>query len=117
MSDGPIVLFSGEAIAAPGANTTFAAFTMVRRGAGVRVTIMLATSSVLNLRSDSTVDYDGGLNASVALTASDIHAFDVPSLAKYVPGSSSTLVSYGLRVETNGIIQLCTVTELLTSEF
>lgn len=112
--------YQAVALAAPGANTSFASFTMAAPGHGVRIVINLATASVLNL-------YDGtrtrGLNSSVALTAGDEFTFDLPALPMVAPtggidpGPTGTPVTYALRVETDSIINAVSIVEMPTGAF
>ena len=92
--------------AAPGANTNI--FTAINPKSGtnrMRVSICLAVSSVLNLRSDDGVTgFDQGLNASNALNAGDLYEFEWSTI------QSNT---YSLRVETDGVIQTCIVDDIV----
>ena len=115
--------YQARALAAPGANTSFASFTLSHPVASVRITIALATASVLNLFStDGTTGYTHGLLSSATLTAGDLYAIDVPGLTRYVPSggkvvtSAGTEITYSLRIETNGVVQVVSIVELPTGD-
>lgn len=90
-----------HALAAPGADTDFPAavasgFKGVTGGA-FRITVALATTSVLNLRvTDGSTPYTQALNDNTALTAGNLYTFVVGCHADY---------TYAFQVETDSIIQ------------
>jgi len=94
-------------VTAPGTNTDI--FTKISPKDGVyswRVTVALAVSSVFNVSAtDGTTAYTWGLNASAALNAADLYAFE----HAVSPG-----VTYSYQVETDGIVQMLTVDELVS---
>lgn len=109
MSDSMRTRFVGHGVAAPGANTDIIGsdITPDRNGA-FRVTVVLATASVLNVMiDDGTNSYACGLNESNALQAGDLYTFTF-SVAKQN--------GYNFQVETNGIIQVLQVDEVSGGE-
>lgn len=90
-------------IAAPGANTNMLATSVVPAHVGkMRVTIRLATASVLNViivLSDTT-SVTCGLNGSAALAAGDLYSFEFGC-----HGGNS----YNFQVETDGVISVLQV--------
>ena len=102
--------------AAPGANTNIltASITPSQTASAYRVTVALATASVFNVFCDSGTDYTFGLNGSTALNAGDLYTF-VFGVTHNTDGSlgTGTAVAYNFRVETDGVIQLLLVDEIL----
>ena len=124
VAGGSITRYEARVLAAPGANTSFAAFVMGRYDAGVRITISLTTASVLNLIStDGTTAYTSGLKDSETLSAADEHVINVPALPVNKPGTglgtgtAAVAMAYALQVETDSVIRYVRIDELLTSEF
>ena len=96
------------ALAAPGANTNMltTGLTPVYPVSAFRVTVRLATTSVFNLHStDGTTAYVTGLNNSVALAAGDLYTLSF--------GVNNSL-TYNFKVETDGIIAMLQVDEVVT---
>lgn len=92
---------------APGANTNIlsTALTPIRNDSVFRITVCLATASVLN----TTVTSSGttktiGLNASSALQAGDMYTFSFGVRSTY---------TYNFQVETDGVINLLLVEEVV----
>ena len=94
-------------LAAPGADTD--AFTVIKPKTGVyawRVTVALTVSSVFNVSAtDGTTAHIWGLNASAALNAADVYTFE---------HAVDPDVSYSYQVETDGIVEMLTVDELIS---
>src|SRR5687768_1354605 len=99
-------LVTKYALAAPGANTDFGAFTPQYPVSQVRMSIAVTTSTILNLSvTDGTTGYILGLNGSVALAAGDLYTFTFPisklSAGGDVVSASSKALSYAFQVETD----------------
>lgn len=103
---GILKIYRGFNIPAPGANTNiFEPVTPYSTASTLRITIVLATSSVLNLTvTQGATTMTCGLNKSVALAAGDLYTFCV---------GCSKDNSYSLRVETDGIINVLQVDEII----
>lgn len=107
MADAKRVAFVYEG-SAPGANTNILASnitpTTPSKATAYRITVVLETASVFNVRvTDGTTANTWGLNASAALTASDLYTFTI--------GVHPTL-QYNFQVETDGVIGLLLVEEV-----
>ena len=94
-------------VPAPGADTDI--FTKISPKDGVyawRVTVALTVSSVFNVSAtDGTTAHIWGLNASAALNAADVYTFE---------HAVDPDVSYSYQVETDGIVEMLTVDELVS---
>ena len=100
-------LSNSYTVAAPGANTDIlaTALTPLWDASTFYVYAVLATTSVLNYtETDGTTLYTVGLNKSVGLGSGDGYLFKFPT----VKGNS-----YNFQVETDGIIQVMRVTEVV----
>lgn len=111
---------TAHALAAPGANTSFLGTTVTADGvAGLRpsgqatayrVTISLATSSVLDVYvTDGSTAYTIHLNGGTALTASCFYTFTF-GVSKTTNGT--TALVYQLRVATDSVIQQLAIDEV-----
>ena len=91
-------LVSKHALAAPGANTdAFTAVTPHATASTLRLTISLATTSIVDLRiTDGTTAYSIALNAAVALVASQLYVFSF---------GCGIGLTYSIRVRTDSVIQ------------
>lgn len=91
---------------APGANTTFSTFKVSPVCGMVRITVCLATTSVLNLTcTDATTAYVNGLNGSVALAAGDVYGWTFPLRYTSNGDDAGTVLTYGFQVETDSVIR------------
>ena len=94
-------------LAAPGSNTNI--FTAIGPKAGSynwRVCVALTTSSVFNISAtNGTTGHIFGLNASAALNAADIYCFE------HAVDQANT---YSYQIETDGIVEMLTVDELVS---
>lgn len=93
-------------VPAPGANTNILATSLTpKQGvAAFRVTVVLATGSVFNLRTtDGTTAFTSHFNGGVALAAASVYTFTF--------GVTSGL-TYNFQVETDGVIRLLQVDEV-----
>ena len=100
---------------APGANTNISftdasgasvtTFKVPEDATALRVTVSLATSSVLDLRvTDGSTAYTQHLNGGVALAAGTLYTFTVGA-RRYSTQSGTTELSYAFRVVTDSVIQ------------
>ena len=98
-------LYSAFELAAPGSNTSFAAFTPFYTTSFVRIAIRPVTGTVVNLIVTSgATSVVCGLNASTVVAAGDLKTFDpVPVHSEF---------SYALQVETDGVISYVSIVEL-----
>ena len=102
-------VYSGDA---PGANTDILAadVTPTINGSVFRVTVCLGTASVFNVvETDGTQAFTEGLNSSVALNAGDRYTF--------ILGSTRTDNTYNFQVETDGVIRVLQVEEVVQESF
>ena len=102
-------------LSAPGANTAiFTAISPVDQNAYWRIQIALTTSSVVNITvTDGTTTHKFGLNDDVAITAATPFTQDV-RVPRYIDSenaSTTSLLSYSLELETDGVVELLTVDE------
>lgn len=106
---------------APGANTDILAsdFKVGYTASAIRITVQLATSSVLNLMvSDGTNTEALALNGNTALTAAALHTFVVGArrtdtgVGRVDKSSSDTELSYNFQVETDSVITYLVVDEI-----
>jgi hypothetical protein len=75
------------------------------------MTIALTTSSVVNVTcTDGSTTHKWGLNASAALNAADLYTFTF-AIPKSDAGETLTL-TYNIEVETDGVIETLTLTEV-----
>ena len=104
-SDGRI-LYQAEALASPGNDTNFAAFTLPTGWglAKVRFGVELETASVLNWSMSSTLvsEVASGFKESATLNAGDSYSFDL-TLARL--DASDNEITYGLQLESTGIVR------------
>jgi len=110
-------------LAAPGANTDFVTdFTVAKHCTSLRIAVCLATSSVLNLMmvdagATSANVLAAGLNGNVALTAGALYTFSVPVTrtedGEADDATGSNVINYNFQVETNGVINLLIVDEMV----
>lgn len=112
---------TAHALAAPGSNTSFLSTSVTADGTtGItpsahanawRVTISLATSSVLDVYvTDGSTAYTLHLNGGTALTASCLYTFTFGVSATKQDGA--TALVYQLRVATDSVIQQLAIDEV-----
>lgn len=104
---------------APGANTNILATGVKVSGhaSAIRLTVVLATSSVFNYTvTDGTTAFTVGLNSSAALNAGDAYTFTFDARRyksqPYTDGTTAEL-TYNFQVETDGVIRQLFVTEVI----
>jgi|6_EtaG_2_1085325.scaffolds.fasta_scaffold04341_6 hypothetical protein len=114
MADKTRFVYAGYSLSAPGASTDI--FTKKAPGAAARawrITIALTVSSVLNMTAtDGSTAHAWGLNASLPLEAADLYVFEVP-VKGTMDDSSNASVTYSLQVETDGVIEVLLIEEII----
>lgn len=99
-------LHRGYNISAPGANTNIisTSLTPYEKVSTMRVTVVVATTSVFNVTmTQGATTFTCGLNSSVALVSGDLYTFN------FECGSDTT---YNFQVETDSIIRVLEVSEV-----
>ena len=94
-------------LAAPGANTAILTsnLTPAEGATLIRVGVALAAGSVFNITAtDGATAHKWGLNASAALQAADYYSFEVVA---------DRTLAYNFEVETDGIIELLIVDDIV----
>ena len=112
-------LVTGFNLSAPGANTNILA-TSIKvspHAVALRITVCLATASVFNVMvSDGTTTFALGQEKSTALNAGDSYTFTLGARRykshPYVEGTTTEL-TYNFQVETDGVIRILFVEEVL----
>ncbi len=109
-----IAFASVHAGSAPGANTDiFTAKSVGPNASAIRLTICLTTSSVVDVRvTDGSTAYSQHLNGGTALTAACLYTFTFGA-RRFANNSSSTLLTYSIRVATDSVIQTLNVEEVV----
>lgn len=100
--------------AAPGANTAiFGGIAPTTAFATFRVTVALATASVLNMTETPSggTKKTYGLNGSVPLAANDEYEFNI-QVVKFSTLGGTTAMSYDFEVETDSVLNKLIVEEL-----
>ena len=110
---GCVAFASVHAGAAPGANTDcFTAKSVGPNASALRITICLTTTSKVDLRvSNGTTAYSQHLFANADCTAGCVYtcAFGVRRFAN----NGTTLLTYSIRLQTDGIIQTLNLEEVI----
>ncbi len=112
---GIVALATVYAGAAPGINTNILStgVQVSPSASAIRVTVVLATSSVFNFTvTDGTTAYTVGLNASAALNAGDAYTFVFGARRYKSQPNGSVELTYNFQVETDGVINLLFVEEV-----
>lgn len=93
-------------LAAPGANTDILSTALTPTyGAAWRVTVCLTTSSVFNMTiTQGSTTFTCGINSSVALNAGDLYSFTL---------GVNPANSYNFQVETNSVIRILQIDEVI----
>lgn len=111
---GCIALAQAYNLAAPGANTNW--FTPVSVGpnaSAIRITFSLGTTSKVDVRvTDGTNAFSIHLNANADCTADCMYTF-VFGARRTSTAAGSTVLTYSLRSQTNGIVQYATIEEVV----
>lgn len=103
------------ALAAPGANTNIlsSGVQVSPSASAIRVTVVLAVSSVFNFTvTDGSTAYTVGLNASAALNAGDCYTFVFGARRFNSQPNGSVELTYNFQVETDGVIRMLFVEEV-----
>ncbi len=108
--------YTGFNISAPGANTNIISggITFSPSASVCRVTVALTTSSVFNVEcSDGSATHVWGLNASGALNAADLYTFSFAVRKNSTGLEGGADLTYNFQVETDGVIELLLVEEVV----